>query len=129
MRSGLRPASYWGPEVRAVLAAQAGQVAHWQVVEGDYTTAPDIEATWFVDPPYLRAGRMYRHSSRDIDYAALGAWCRSRCGQVMVCENSGADWLPFEDHHVAKSTPGSRGKGRSSEALWTNGETMTRKFT
>ena len=31
-------------------------------------------------------------------------------------------WLPFQDHLVAKSTPGSRGKGHSSEALWSNTE-------
>jgi len=120
MRSGIRPKSYWGPEVRARLAAQAGKIAHWQIIEGDYTAAPDVEGTWFIDPPYVDAGRQYRHSSRDIDYAALASWCLARRGQVLVCESSGANWLPFEDHIVAKSLPGSRGKGHSREALWTN---------
>jgi len=120
MRSGVRPKSYWGPEVRAMLAAQAGKIAHWQIIEGDYTEAPDTLATWFVDPPYVGAGHMYRHGPKGIDYAALASWCLARSGQVMVCENSGATWLPFKEHLVAKSLPGSRGKGHSNEALWSS---------
>jgi hypothetical protein len=55
---------------------------------------PDIEATWFVDPPYNnRAGSYYIENS--IDYVALGTWCHERRGQAIVCENEGADWLPF----------------------------------
>jgi hypothetical protein len=94
MRSRIRPASYWGPEVRALLAAQAGKISHWQVLHGDYSLAPDVPGTWFVDPPYMQAGKLYRHSSRDINYGAL------------------ADFI------VSKSTPGARGKSRSAEALW-----------
>jgi len=41
-----------------------------------------------------------------------------RPGQVIVCENSGATWLPFEPFRTIKSTPGSRGKGHSSEVIW-----------
>ena len=72
-------------------------VKNWTIIEGDYTDAPDIEATWFIDPPYQGPpGTGYRHGSDSIDYQDLGRWCESRTGQVIVCEGGGADWLPFE---------------------------------
>lgn len=97
---------------------------HWQaidveIIHGDYTLAPDIEATWFIDPPYRgHQGSLYPHGSKDIDYDALGAWCRTRAGQVIVCESEGADWLPFQPLARLVSV---RGK-RSHEAVYLNGE-------
>jgi hypothetical protein len=87
---------FWGPRVRARIAAQVPRIRHWRIIEGDYTDAPDMPATWFVDPPYQVAGKHYRHGSSRIDYEHLGQWCRQRQGHVMVCENEGASWLPFE---------------------------------
>ena len=79
------------------MAANVHKVKHWQVIEGDYTQAPDIEATWFVDPPYQGdAGTGYRHGSENLDYEAVAGWVRSRQGDVIVCEGVGATWLPFE---------------------------------
>jgi hypothetical protein len=69
---------------------------------GDYRDAPDIEACWFVDPPYEGVNG-YRHSA--IDYEALGEWCMSRRGQVIVCEGANADWLPFDDHSTWQGLP------------------------
>ena len=75
-RSTVASATRRGPEVRAILAAQAGRITHWKVIEGDYTKAPERFATWFIDPPYLgSAGRLYKHGAKDIDYAALSRWC------------------------------------------------------
>jgi hypothetical protein len=55
----------WGRTVRARLAAQVGKIRHWRLIEGDYTLAPDIEATWFVDPPYEKAvGNMWKAALR-----------------------------------------------------------------
>jgi hypothetical protein len=89
------------------------------LIEGDYTQAPDVDATWYIDPPYRgRAGALYRHGSRDIDYAALGAWCKERAGQVIVCEGEGADWLPFER---LADVVGVSGK-RSGEVVWYGGD-------
>ena len=121
MRSEIRPNSYWGQAVRDRLVAQAGSVKHWRVIEGSYgdavvDSAAGSEVTWFVDPPYEGAGRLYRHSA--VDYEHLAHWCVDRPGQVIVCENSGATWLPFEPFRTIKSTPGSRGKGHSSEVIW-----------
>lgn len=102
-------------DVRERISKQVQQIRHWQVIEGDYTAAPDVCATWFVDPPYSgEAGRKYDK----IDYTSLGTWCKSRRGQVMVCENVGATWLPFQPYLTIKSTEGAHGKKQSEEALW-----------
>lgn len=120
MRSGIRPNSQWGEAIRERIASQVDQIRHWQLVEGDYTKAPNIPATWFIDPPYVGAGRSYRFGSRQLDYSDLAKWCRSRAGQVMVCENTGADWLPFRPFMAIKSTSGRQRTGVSDEALWSN---------
>lgn len=118
MRTGARPNSYWGPVVREKIASQVERIRHWKVVEGSYEQAPDVPATWFVDPPYQVAGKIYR--VKFDQFEALADWCRSRQGQVMVCEQVGATWLPFEPFAVIKATPGERGKAYSSEAIWMN---------
>ena len=70
------------------------RIAHWTLTTLSYDQLPNIKATWFVDPPYNNAaGKKYATSS--VNYTHLAAWCRSRTGQTVVCENSGADWLPF----------------------------------
>lgn len=116
MRQGLHPRSFWGPEIRARIAEQVSAIRHWTVVEGDFTDAPDEEATYFVDPPYVGAGVHYR--KRFDRHAALGEWCRSRRGQVIACENVGATWLPFESFRMTKATESRTGGKRSAEAIW-----------
>lgn len=109
----MRPRSFWGAAARERIADQIEQIKGWRIIEGDYSSAPDIRATWFVDPPYQLAGKHYREGSRFIDYDALGGWCRSRAGVVVVCENDGASWLPFSAFMSAKSM-----KGKSREVVW-----------
>lgn len=103
----------WTVEKRAQIASQVNAIKHWKVICGDYTSAPDIEATWHIDPPYQKAGGHYRMQPGSFE--ALGAWCRERKGQVMVCENAGADWLPFRPFFSIAGA-----SGRSTEAIWTN---------
>lgn len=107
-------APFWGEKVRRRIARQLPAIRHWCILEGDYRKAPDIEATWFIDPPYVDKGRHYRHGSERLDFDALGEWCRSRPGQVIVCEQQGADWLPFRPLGEIKAT-----NGTSAEAIWT----------
>lgn len=100
LRSGRWPTSFWGEYARARIAEQVEKIRHWRVIEGDYTQAPDVEATWFIDPPYVGA----RHYLARVDsFEALGSWCRSRRGLSIVCEQGGADWLPFKPFCTAKS--------------------------
>lgn len=90
--------AFWGEACRARLAIVCEKIKHWTIVEGSYFDVDSsVPATWFVDPPYNnKAGDTYRFNRAQIDYAHLGEWCRSRRGQVIVCENEGATWLPFE---------------------------------
>lgn len=79
------------------MAANLYKVKHWTLIEGDYTMAPNVEATWFIDPPYQGdAGTGYRHGSGSLDYGALGAWVQARQGYVMACDAPTATWLPFK---------------------------------
>jgi hypothetical protein len=110
----------WTEHMRERVAHQVDAIRHWQVVDGDYTAAPDVDATWFVDAPYAGSpGSHYVHGSRAIDYVALGSWCRARRGQVIVCEAEGATWLPFRP---LGETVGVGGR-RSREAVWLSDET------
>lgn len=118
MRSGIRPGSFWGNGVRARIASQVSAIKRWRCFESSYTELPDVEATWFIDPPYAgRPGSHYSFGSRQIDYTHLAEWCRSRRGQVIVCEAQGADWLPFASLGTFKANATSVGR-RSAEAVW-----------
>ncbi len=122
MRSGIRPASFWGQTIRTRIASQVDRIKHWRVIEGSYVDAgsPSYEATWYVDPPYQRQGTHYRCSSDEIDFQHLGSWCRNLRGQVMVCEQAGAAWLPFITFATIKANESKHGKGICSEVLWQN---------
>lgn len=119
MRSGIRPNSYWGAAVRAQLAWQVGKIKHWKIVEGSYEYAIQNEATWFVDPPYEGAGKLYKHCQ--IDYPKLAAWVRELPGLVIVCENDGATWLPFKPFATIKASPAKHGGKKSVEVVYVQG--------
>jgi hypothetical protein len=117
LEEGRRDCSFWGPAARERIAEQLPAIRHWKVFHASYADCPDREATWFVDPPYLGGsstfrglGSYYRINARTIDYGHLGRWCRRRRGQIIVCEGSGARWLPFTSDgaprgHVAWQKP------------------------
>lgn len=105
----------WGDKARSRIAAHVPRIRSWVVLHGDYTAAPDCRGTWFVDPPYSTpAGRHYKHHR--VNYGHLGRWCRERKGRVIVCEQEGADWLPFKPLGDIKST-----RGSSKEVVWLGG--------
>ena len=116
MREGIRPGSFWGDRVRQTIASQVDAIRHWKVRHASYSACPTLRAaTWFIDPPYQTTGRHYRFGSKQLDYDALAAWCKSRPGQVIVCENNGATWLPFRELSDVKTTRADR---RSKEVYW-----------
>ena len=81
---------------KRVMSASIHKIKHWELLVGDYTIAPNIEATWFVDPPYRDApGDGYAHGSSQMNYQELSAWVRSRLGQLICCEGPNGDYLPF----------------------------------
>jgi hypothetical protein len=77
----------WGERARLRIAASLHAVAHWQI-------------------------RHYRYSN--VDHDQVGAWAKDLPGDVVVCEQAGATWLPFEPLASIKSTC-----GRSDEVAWT----------
>ena len=103
---------------RIEISKNVEKIKHWQIVKDDYINLENIEATWFIDPPYMFGGEYYRHSTKNIDFNKLGEWCKSRNGQVIVCENTKADWLPFKP---MVSMQGMMHK--TTEAIWSNSPT------
>lgn len=88
-------------------------IKHWKIQLGDYKDIPNIEATWFIDPPYQFGGKHY--IINNIDYSYLSNWCKTRKGQVVVCENTKATWMNFKP--ICKITGQ---KTKTIEAIWTN---------
>jgi hypothetical protein len=105
--------SAW-PRYRERIAQFVPQVKHWVVELKSWIDVPNELATWHIDPPYQVAGKYY-YGHSDICFDLLGCWSKSRTGQVMVCENQGADWLPFrplvEQQGMSK---------RQVEVIWEN---------
>jgi hypothetical protein len=94
---------------RRIMADSVHKVKHWQVLCGDYSDAPDVEATWFIDPPYKDSpGQGYKYGSDALNYNLLADWVKSREGQVICCEGEGGDYLPFEP--LLKDCKGVAGK-------------------
>jgi site-specific DNA-adenine methylase len=105
----------WTDRKRNMIANQVDYIKHWKV---EYKSYDEIEVTrkctWFVDPPYIQAGKRYRNNN--IDYQQLGEWCKQRSGQTIVCEQSGADWLEFSTFQQT-----SNGSNKTyEEVIWTN---------
>jgi site-specific DNA-adenine methylase len=87
----------WNEKNRLKLSNDVLKVKHWQIINGDYTEADNIDATWFIDPPYQgNGGKYYKHGNKDFDYESLKDWALLRNGQVIVCENSEANWMDFK---------------------------------
>lgn len=112
--------SFWSARVRQRLAAQVRRIRHWKIVCADYSSCPSVRACWFVDPPYSgRAGRAYNaFGSHKLNYGTLATWCLERAGQVIVCESTAAEWMPFVPFADAYAMNGTHRSGVSREAVW-----------
>lgn len=110
------PGNYcaWNNKNRDILIENIKKVKHWNITNNDYKKLDNIEATWFIDPPYQKQGKWYRYSNKGIDYDDLANWCLSRKGQIIVCENLDADWLPFTELTKLKGQ-----KNTNIEAIFT----------
>lgn len=92
------------------------KIKHWNILEGTYDDLENKEATWFIDPPYQFGGHPYPESNKKIDFCDLSNFCKSRIGQVLVCENSKATWLNFKPFAQQKT----RMKHWQKEVIWIN---------
>ena len=87
----------WHEKNKIKLSKEILKVKHWQVINGDYTLAPNVVATWYIDPPYQgNGGQYYKHGNKGFDYPKLKNWILDRNGQIIVCENTEATWMDFK---------------------------------
>jgi site-specific DNA-adenine methylase len=94
-------------------------IRHWEIKLGSYTELENVEATWFIDPPYMYGGEHYKESNKSIDFVKLAEWCKTRNGQTIVCENMKADWLPFKPLTKIQGAC----QTNTIEAIWSNHKT------
>lgn len=116
MRLGLNPGSFWSERTRKKIAHQVEYIRHWKVTNHAFDRIEQQNCTWFVDPPYQVHGKHYKYSA--VAYSDLSDWCRARAGQVIVCENEGAAWLPFENFRATKGSHGKHRTGVSHEVIY-----------
>jgi site-specific DNA-adenine methylase len=96
---------------RRVFKENLYKIKHWQIINDDYSAAPDIEATWFIDPPYKGdAGMGYRFGSNLINYEELAEWAKNRKGEVIFCEGENGDYLDFKPLIDLKGVAGKTSK-------------------
>ncbi len=114
----------WSEKARARVAAQVDQIKHWKIKCEPYTSAPDVEAHWHIDPPYRDNSHGHQeYKGEPLDYVALAEWCKSRQGTVTVHEQQGADWLPFRTLDASARTSSistTKTQKRAHEVYWTN---------
>jgi hypothetical protein len=97
------------------IAKNLYKIKHWKIILGDYKDIKNQDATWFIDPPYQHGGEYYHSkvSNAHIDFSLLRDWIKSRQGQIIVCENSKADWMEFKYlSHLSGS------KNMTKEVIW-----------
>lgn len=95
------------------IASSLYKIRHWEIRHGSYEEIENHNATYFVDSPYQFGGYVYKESEVDFSYPAQ--WCQSRNGQVIVCENTKANWLPFLPMKTQRGSVHT-----TTEAIWSN---------
>ena len=107
----------WSRRVKYRVAEQKEQIKCWTIDKLSYTDIPNSYGHWHSDPPYSsKSGKAYTCNNESIDFAHLAEWCKSRQGEVDVCEMDDADWLPFRPFRQATNGGGDRYR----EVLWSN---------
>lgn len=100
------------------IASQIWKIKHWKIIHGSYEEIENDHVTWFIDPPYQFGGHCYVKNNKTIDYKHLSDWSMERQGQVIVCENQKATWLPFVPFITQNVL-----SGKNQECIWTNFDT------
>lgn len=106
------------------IASNLYKIRHWIIYNQMYHLAQNTEATWFIDPPYWSVANRENHSEKYpfncVDYGHLSAFCKSRKGLTIVCENSQAKWLPFKFLTFANMNATAKNNLLESEMVWIN---------
>jgi len=98
-----------------IIANNLHKIKHWNIECRDYSEIPNQKAAWFIDPPYQFGGHEYKFSNKQIIYTELVEWCKNRNGQVIVCENTKANWMDFKPMKEMQGT-----MFKTTEAIWSN---------
>jgi site-specific DNA-adenine methylase len=83
--------NYWNKD-KVRIANDLHKIRHWNFILGDYKCLKNIQASWYIDPPYQFQNKYIKNI---VDYVELSEWCEDRKGQVIVCENENATWMDF----------------------------------
>lgn len=112
----------WGAARRHKISQTSMYIKDWKIIHGTYRDAPDIKATWLIDPPYAgKAGAHYKYGPKTLDYTDLADFCRTRNGLTIVCEGAEhGNWLPFEQYALAHGTSCMLNAGKTKEFVWVN---------
>ena len=116
-----RDCRVWGPAVKQRIISQLPKIREWEIHQASWDEI-DVgrfgnDVHWHIDPPYSSpAGRRYPHDH--VDYDKLADWCRRLPGDVDVCEQEGAEWLPFSPLCSVVTARGRRTGAVSHEAVW-----------
>jgi len=92
------------------------KIKHWKIKQGCYSDIDNVEATWFIDPPYMFGGEHYKKNNKDVNYSDLAKWSKNRKGQVIVCENTKSNWLAFKPMKKLQGVSNTF----TTEAIWSN---------
>lgn len=115
--------SFWGPTVRQIIANNVMKIKHWKIRMASWEVLQNDnrQATWYIDPPYQNSvGRAYDTNLDAADFTRLAVFCRARRGQVIVCEQEGATWLPFRFLGTFGVGAYAKKAGRhKAEVIWT----------
>lgn len=107
----------------AMFSYFGGKIGHWKITNLDYRKVTTKQkATWFVDAPYQF--RRSNYMATVIDFDELRDWVLAKRGQIIVCEKSSANWLPFTPLATQQGTSGK--KPRGSCLLWLNENSAAR---
>lgn len=106
----------WTEKKKLQISKQLQYIRHWKIENLSFEKIPNRDATWYVDPPYEKAGKRYRHNK--IDYTLLGDWCKSREGQVIVCEQEPAKWLDFVTLRTGRKLVRNASNDHYNEVIW-----------
>ena len=87
-----RPNSTWTLTKNRILK-NLQLIKNWKITNLDYREMENVKGTYFIDPPYENGGNLYVENK--INFQELANWCKTRKGQIIVCENTKASWLPF----------------------------------
>jgi len=116
--SSMRDIDYFRTQIKQI-AKQLFKIRHWEFTNVSYDEIDNQKATWYIDPPYQFGGEhQYKFNNKTIDFKKLAEWCRNRDGQVIVCENTKADWMDFKPMQRMTGTAYS-----TTEAIWSNEKT------